>query len=121
MEERSSSRSVLPLLAAPALLLSAVAAWFVADQLVTIGPFDRAQVGWLAVPLLALAPGVAALAEQRSGEVRRSRLVVAVVSLVVGVVVLVGMEATVTIVDCQPVTGPQTCSRARSRPPPCPA
>lgn len=50
--------------AAPlAVLALAYGAWAISDRLVVIGPFDRAQFGWLVVtPLLAAAPVVAGFA-----------------------------------------------------------
>jgi hypothetical protein len=62
--QRDVSRPSLALaIAAPlATLALAYAAWAVSDRLLYLGPFDRAQVGWLVViPLVTAAPLVAAL------------------------------------------------------------
>lgn len=92
---------------APSLLLLGLAVWFVSDRLVIIGPFDRAQIGWaVVVPLLAIAPGAAALAGPRSASPGLARLVVAGVSIVTGLFVVVGLAATITSLDCRPVISP---------------
>ncbi len=99
--------SILWLGAAPLLLVCAVLAWYVSDRLVLIGPFDRAQVGWvIVVPLIAIAPGVAALVERRTALVRQSRRVVAGVAIAIVAFVVVGLALTVTYLDCHPVGGP---------------
>src|SRR5258705_6666108 len=92
-EDVRRSRSLATLVVAPSLLVLAVAVWFVSDRLVTIGPFDRAKIGWaVVVPLLALAPGAAALAGSGSTGPGLARLVVAVPSLVSGIFVFLGLS-----------------------------
>jgi hypothetical protein len=92
---------------APLLLLLGLAIWFVADRLVTVGPFDRAQIeGLVVLPLIAIAPGAAALAGSGSTSPRAARLVVAVVSAAIVLFVVIGLAATVTVLDCRPVTSP---------------
>jgi hypothetical protein len=92
---------------APLLLALGLAVWFVSDRLVIIGPFDRAQIGWaVVVPLLAMAPGVAALAGPRAASPELARLVVAGMSIGTGVLVVIGLAATITVLDCRPVSSP---------------
>jgi hypothetical protein len=106
-EAARGSRSLATLIVAPALLVLAVATWFVSDRLVVIGPFDRATIGWVVVlPLLAIAPGAAALAGSGSTSPGLARLVVAGTSIVTGLVVVLGLAAAITFVDCRPTTGP---------------
>jgi hypothetical protein len=89
------------------LLLLALAIWFISDRLVTIGPFDRAQIeGVVVLPLIALAPGAAALAGSGSTSPALARLVVAVTSIATGLFVVVGLAASITFLDCRPATSP---------------
>lgn len=67
MQQQSGSIRVgqfaLKVAAPLAMLALAYGAWAISDWLVYIGPFDRAQFGWLVVtPLLAAAPVVAGFA-----------------------------------------------------------
>jgi len=67
VEAGRRSHSLATLSVAPSLLVLALAIWFVSDRFVVIGPFDRATIGWAVVlPLLAIAPGAAALAGSSS-------------------------------------------------------
>jgi hypothetical protein len=93
--------SVGPLLVAVSLLV-----WLVADRLVIIGPFDRAQItGIIALPLFLLAPGTLGVAAAQA-DARRGRLALALVPVALGVLAVVGLMATVTQVGCRPVAGP---------------
>jgi hypothetical protein len=106
-EPGRTSRSLAALGVAPLLLLLALAIWFVSDRLVVIGPFDRATIGWAVVlPLLVVAPGTAALAGSSSTSQGLARLVVAVTSIVTGMIVVFGLASAITFVDCRPATGP---------------
>ena len=106
-EDARRSRSLATLIVAPSLLVLAVAVWFVSDRLVTIGPFDRAKIGWAVVlPLLALAPGAAALAGSRTTSPGLARLVVAGTSIITGLFVVLGLASAITFIDCRPATGP---------------
>jgi hypothetical protein len=106
-EDARRSRSLATLIVAPALLVLAVAVWFVSDRLVVIGPFDRAKIAWAVVlPLLAIAPGAAALAGSRTTSAGLARLVVAGTSIVTALFVVFGLAAAITFVDCRPATGP---------------
>jgi hypothetical protein len=106
-EDACRSRPLATLMIAPSLLVLAVAVWFVSDRLVTIGPFDRAKIAWAVVlPLLAIAPGVAALAGSSSTSQGLARLVVAGTSVVTGLFVVFGLASAITVVDCRPATGP---------------
>jgi uncharacterized membrane protein (GlpM family) len=101
------SRSLATLIVAPALLVLAVAVWFVSDRLVVIGPFDRAKIAWAVVlPLLAIAPGAAALAGSGSTSPRLARLVVAGTSIATGIFVVLGLVSAITFIDCRQATGP---------------
>jgi hypothetical protein len=106
-EPARGSRSLATLSVAPSLLVLAVAIWFVSDRLVVIGPFDRAKIAWaVVVPLLAIAPGAAALAGSRSTSPGLGRMVVAGTSVVTGLVVVLGLASAITFIDCRPATGP---------------
>ena len=60
----------------PLLVLGGAVTWWISDQLIVIGPFDRAQIGWaVVVPLLALGPAVTGLAARKPELSRQSRLV----------------------------------------------
>ncbi len=101
------SRSLAELGVAPLLLLLGLAIWFVADRLATIGPFDRAQIeGVVVLPLIAIAPGAASLAGSGSSRPGLARLVVVAVSAAIALFVVIGLAATVTFLDCRPVTSP---------------
>jgi hypothetical protein len=107
VEAGRGSRSLAALGVAPLLLLLGVASWFVSDRLVVIGPFDRATIGWaVVVPLLAIAPGAAALAGSGSTSPGLARLVVAGTSIITGLFVVLGLAAAITFVDCRPVSSP---------------
>jgi len=107
VEAGRRSRSLAALSVAPLLLVLAVAVWFVSDRLVVIGPFDRATIAWaVVVPLLALAPGAAALAGSGSTSPGLARLLVAVASIVTGIFVVLGLASAITFIDCRPATGP---------------
>ena len=107
VEAGHRSRSLATLVVAPSLLVLALAVWFVSDRLVTIGPFDRAKIAWaVVVPLLALAPGAAALAGSRTTSPGLARLVVAGTSIITGLFVVLGLASAITFVDCRPATGP---------------
>jgi hypothetical protein len=106
-EPAHRSHSLAELVVAPSLLVLALAIWFVSDRLVVIGSFDRATIGWAVVlPLLAIAPGAAAIAGSSSTSPRLGRLVVAGTSIVTGLVVVFGLATAITFVDCRPATGP---------------
>lgn len=90
-----------PLLVAVSLLV-----WLVADRLVVIGPFDRAQItGAIALPLFLLAPGTLGVAAAQA-DARRGRLALALVPAALGVLAVAGLMATVAQVGCRPVAGP---------------
>jgi hypothetical protein len=92
---------------APLLIVASLVGLAVSNSLVTIGPFDRAQIGWgVGVPLLLLAPGAAALAGRRSGG-REAAWAVGVISVVLAVLPIVGLMATpAPSIGCAPASGP---------------
>jgi hypothetical protein len=64
-------------------LALAYAAWFISDRLLYVGPFDRAQFGWLVViPMVSAAPVLAAVI-WRGLDDARTLLAAAVVGLVI--------------------------------------
>jgi hypothetical protein len=66
-----------------AVLVLAFVLWMISDRLLYVGPFDRAQFGWLVVvPLLAAAPAIAGLAWQGMSNRRLLIAGVAVTGLV---------------------------------------
>ena len=90
----------------PLLLTVSLVVWFVADRLVIVGPFDRAQIsGFIAMPLLLLAPGALGVAAAEAGA-RTGRLALVLVPAGVGVLTVVGLMATVAQIDCRPVGSP---------------
>src|SRR2546426_504778 len=107
VEAGRRSRSLAVLGVAPLLLLVGLAIWVVSDRLVLRGPFDRAQIeGVVALPLIALAPGAAALAGSGSTSPGLARLVVASTSIATGLFVVFGLAASITFIDCRPATSP---------------
>jgi hypothetical protein len=107
VEAGGRSHSLATLIVAPLLLLLALAIWFVSDRLVTIGPFDRAQIeGVVVLPLIAIAPGAAAIAGSGSTSPGLVRLVVPAISAAIALFVVIGLAATITFIDCRPVTSP---------------
>jgi hypothetical protein len=103
----SSTTSVGGLVAGPLLLAGALVAFMVSNQLVTIGPFDRAQIGWFVViPLYLASPGALSLA-WRSPETRRWGVVLmAVLSTAIGVALAASIATTSPQIGCRPVAGP---------------
>lgn len=90
----------------PLLLTVSLVVWFVADRLVVVGPFDRAQIaGFIAMPLLLLAPGALGVAAAEA-EARRGRLALALVPAALGTLAAAGLMATVAQIDCRPVASP---------------
>jgi hypothetical protein len=99
---RADRTGAWSLVVGPLLLLGSVVTWYVSDQLIDV---DKATVGWaLVVPMALLAPGVLGLAWSSPGTARRGRLLLAVVSLVIAAVTILGLAATVTWLDCASVT-----------------
>ena len=90
----------------PVLLIVALVVWFVADRLVIVGPFDRAQIsGFIAMPLLLLAPGALGVAAAQA-DARRGRLALTLVPVALGVLTVVGLMAAVVQINCRPVASP---------------
>lgn len=91
----------------PVVFLAGLAVIAVSDALVVVGPFDRAEIGWaLGVPLLAVAPALAALAERTPQLVGFSRRMAAVTSIAIGLIGLVAIATSVTFANCRPVASP---------------
>jgi hypothetical protein len=100
------TRSTVLLFAAPMLLVAAFVVWLISDELLWIGPFDRAQIGWgVVVPLFVLAPGAAALAGRRAGGRTAAGHVIAIATTLAALTVI-GLVATATRIGCAPVAGP---------------
>ncbi|HET9344210.1 MAG TPA: hypothetical protein VFO05_00805 [Candidatus Limnocylindrales bacterium] len=101
--ERGRTAAVLALLAGPLLIVASITVWAISDSLLSIGPFDRAQIGWaVVVPLFLLAPAAAALAARSTG--RRAAVAVAVgVALVVGGLAVIALSG-FTRIGCTPVS-----------------
>ena len=103
----STRQSRAAVFAGPLLVLAAIGVWYVSDRLIFVGPFDRAQIGWaVVVPLLALAPGVAGLAEGQEEFEESSRLVANLTTVGIGMAATTTVLATVTFANCRPVTNP---------------
>jgi hypothetical protein len=106
MDRRIEPGSTLALFVVPpVLLVLGLLSWYVSDRLVVIGPFDRAQIGWgLTVPLMALAPGAAAVAGTLTRRPDLARRLVWTVSILSGVVAWLWLASSITFMDCRDVT-----------------
>jgi hypothetical protein len=95
------------LIAAPLLVGAALVIYVVSNDLRTIGPFNRSQIGWfVVVPLYLLAPGALSLA-WRSQETRRSgRAVLLAVAASLGLILAAGLATATTQIGCRQVTSP---------------
>lgn len=97
-------RATVPLLVAPLLVVMSIALLKISNELVEIGPLDRASFGWLIpVPMLLLAPAFAGLATRSSG-VRTGTAVLVI--LAIGLALIVG--STIggdRAIGCPPVSG----------------
>src|SRR4051794_17537138 len=103
----SIRQSRAAVLVGPLLVLAAIGVWYVSDRFIIIGPFDRAQIGWAVVfPLLALAPGIAGLAEGRDELEESSRFVANLTTIGIGLGAMTTVLATVTFATCRPVVSP---------------
>ena len=101
--QQRSLRPRFGLWVGPLLLIASLAVWLVADRLVIIGPFDRAQIeGLVGVPLYLLAPGALGVAAARAQD-DRGRFALLLVPLVLGVLTMAALVATVGQIGCQPV------------------
>lgn len=93
----------LPLVALSLAYLASVAI----DGVRYVGPFDRAVLGWtIVVPLLLLAPGLAALAPRITRSRQRGRLVIGAVSVLVTAFTTYRLLLAITQIGCEPVAGP---------------
>jgi hypothetical protein len=93
----------------PLLFAAGLAVIAVSNALVTIGPFDRAQVGGaVGLPLLLLAPGVYALAFDHPDPVarRRAALLLAGLASVVAILMTGWLAVTVTRLGCSTLASP---------------
>jgi hypothetical protein len=103
----STHQSRAAVFAGPLLVLAAIGVWYVSDRLIFVGPFDRAQIGWaVVVPLFALAPGIAGLAERRDELEESSRLAANLTVVGLGLGATMAVLATETIASCRPVASP---------------
>jgi len=95
------------LLLGPLVYAGGIAVWWLSDRLLVIGPFDRAQIGWLlVVPMLALGPGLAGLAEAVPHLAQLSRRLALATAVITGVSVAAWIATNTTQVGCRPVTSP---------------
>lgn len=93
-----------PLAVAPLLIVASIAAWAISDTVGSIGPFDKAKIGWaIVVPLFLLAPGAAAVASRRSGW-RAGWLAAVAIGIALAAATVLTLMWKTTFVDCQPVT-----------------
>jgi hypothetical protein len=77
--------------------------YFIAD----IGPLDRAKVqGFVGLPLMAVAPGIAGLAGRTPEGRSRARVVTGATALGTAIVASWTTAVSVTFVGCRPVTSP---------------
>lgn len=97
------------IVAGPLLFVSGLAVIAISNTLVTVGPFDRVQVGGaVGLPLILLAPGVYALAfdPPDSGARRRAAVVLLGLAAVVAVVTAAWLAVTVTRLGCATLESP---------------
>lgn len=88
---------------APILIVAAIAVWAISDRMLSIGPFDRAQIGWaVVVPLFLLAPAAAGLAA-RWTSTRSAMLVATGIAMALGGLIVLTLSLTWTRIGCQPV------------------
>jgi hypothetical protein len=72
-------RSPLALLLGPATLALGLAVLVVSNQVVVIGPFDRAQIGWgVALPLILVSPAMSVLGGRLADSPRASAAVIGI-------------------------------------------
>ena len=101
----STMWSRVALVAGSALAAMGLIAWYVTSQLVIIGPYDRAEATWVVVvPLLALAPGVAGLAERTENLRQAARYIAAATALGLGLGATFVIVSSVSFANCRPVT-----------------
>jgi hypothetical protein len=106
VREPAPENGIAPLLVAPGLIAIALVLYVTSDRLVEIGPFDRAKIGWaVVVPLLAVAPGAAALAGRSVGA-RRAAIAAGLISVVSGVGLAWWVSVATIFLDCREVTDP---------------
>lgn len=105
-----ATRRVHPgVIGGPLLFAAGLAVIAISNAMVTIGPFDRAQVGGaVGLPLLLLAPGVYALAFDDPDATARRRAAVLLVALaaVVAVGTAAWLAVTVTRLGCADLASP---------------
>jgi hypothetical protein len=84
-------------------VLLAIALLKISNELLYIGPLDRAAFGWsVPIPLLLLAPAVAGLAARRTGP-RAAVAAIAVVAVAIGLALTAALVASVDHIGCEPV------------------
>src|SRR3954469_11755380 len=97
-------RPAWPILVAPVLVVVAIALLRISDQLLVIGPFDRATFAWaFPVPMLLVAPAVAGLLGIRTDR-RRGWIAVVAESLGVGVFITAVLVVTIDRIGCAVAT-----------------
>ena len=88
-------RPAWPVVVAPLIVVAAIARLWISNELITIGPFDRASFGWaIPVPMLLIAPAVAGLVGRRVDD--RTVLVAVIVTAVVLGLFVTGFLVAVT-------------------------
>ena len=94
-----------------AIALAGVGLLIVINQYPTIGPFDRATLGWAAIPLVWLAPGIGGLwvARLSAGQARLTSVVLAAA---VALAVAVTLGVMVNRVGCEEVPPVEVLVRA---------
>jgi hypothetical protein len=98
--------SVWPLAIAPSLVVAAIGLLKLSNELVSIGPLDRAQFGWsIPIPMLLLAPAVGGLVARWTGE-RPAALALIATALGLGVFVQASLASTVDRIGCAPHSEP---------------
>ena len=102
----SSTATRWPLLVGPTSLVVGVVLLFVSNELIFVGPFDRATFGWaFCVPLLALAPVASGLAGRWTSP-DATRIAASLVALGAGTFMLALLIATTHRTACEPVSDP---------------
>ena len=98
--DAARGRPTWPVVIAPLIVIVAIALLWTSNELITIGPFDRASFGWaVPVPMLLAAPAVAGLVGRRVDE-RIVAVAVIVTAVVLGLFVTGFLVAVIDRIGC---------------------
>ena len=101
---RAEAPPVWPVLIAPLLVVGGIVLLWISNELVVIGPFDRATFGWaVPIPMILVAPAVAGLAARLTGDATARTVLV---GLAVGLGAFIDLWLTIVVdrIGCNPVS-----------------